>query len=670
MKLAKRPPTPAYAKPTASILMKDKELQRIGDRRMQTFTAESILHVHNENLRIDRQEPGRLATGKQFQSTIKQDTLKPEKSQAQESQAVEIKELSVKSMDKHIIRSNKSLAKNEGAGAGGKGLDSPMRLPFASSESQMYTKPITEVLSEILIELLQQPSYKLITDFKDVETEDFGKTFFLRIEQLKTAFVVDYFKLMGTKAQYLCDLLLKNAFEFSQFAALLQIALESLPLASESFEACLDVLGNLAEKMAEVDTNTMEQMFLDFFLPNIVEQIKKNAPKREVLCHLIYSFIAQDAFTKLKVCKQLAELIADVGETLKCYSILIKYDTVYQEELHSYFISIATQGLQRPSPIIRTCGLSIFSYVAGLNLEACLDVVKYMKRLSKDPWWEVKAQLIQCAGIILTSQEENDEVKEVVNDVFKPTASRNVLRVALYYLAPALKQHPDLGMRYLECLLAIPTEPRKILLSNNDSDETSYVMGTDSHRYKSSRLPEIWDSKVLATNLSELVKREKLVNLDESHIQVLDACLNSKPDEEWKQVFETLKDLLFVGLCDAQICNQSSGVLLKLIRSPDLTGMALKASTDTLLKILKLLHETEVDEECQTNCYQFLKSLFWDSDTQEIKEFVYKVLKDFSESNLEIFENSQLMDIMNDIVTERRGEIFPDASDSPGDSRI
>jgi len=106
-------------------------------------------------------------------------------------------------------------------------------------------------------------------------------------------------------------------------------------------------------------------------------------------------------------------------------------------------------------------------------------------------------------------------------------------------------------MRYLECLLAIPTEPRKILLSNNDSDETSYVMGTDSHRYKSSRLPEIWDSKVLATNLSELVKREKLVNLDESHIQVLDACLNSKPDEEWKQVFETLKDLLFVGLCDA-----------------------------------------------------------------------------------------------------------------------
>ena len=66
MKITKRPPTPAYAKPTASILMKDKELQRIGDVRMQTFTAESILHVHNENLRIDRQEPGRLATGKQF----------------------------------------------------------------------------------------------------------------------------------------------------------------------------------------------------------------------------------------------------------------------------------------------------------------------------------------------------------------------------------------------------------------------------------------------------------------------------------------------------------------------------------------------------------------------------------------------------------------------------
>ena len=98
--------------------------------------------------------------------------------------------------------------------------------------------------------------------------------------------------------------------------------------------------------------------------------------------------------------------------------------------------------------------------------------------------------------------------------------------------------------------------------------------------------------------------------------------------------------------------------------------MALGASLETLLKILKLLHETDVDEECQDNCYQFLKSLFWDSETSEIKEFVYKVLKDFSESNLEIFEDSSLMEIMNDIVTERRGEIFPDASDSPVDSRI
>lgn len=97
-------------------------------------------------------------------------------------------------------------------------------------------------------------------------------------------------------------------------------------------------------------------------------------------------------------------------------------------------------------------------------------------------------------------------MKNIVNDVFKPTASRNVLRVALYYLAPTLKLHPDLGMRYLECLLAIPTEPRKILLSVDATDETSYVMGTDSHRYKSSQLPVIWDSKVIAKNLSELVR--------------------------------------------------------------------------------------------------------------------------------------------------------------------
>ena len=77
-----RPPTPAYAKPTASKLMKDNELQRIPDKARQTFTAESILHVHNENLRIDRQEPGRLATGKAFTSTALKETRQEDTKQS------------------------------------------------------------------------------------------------------------------------------------------------------------------------------------------------------------------------------------------------------------------------------------------------------------------------------------------------------------------------------------------------------------------------------------------------------------------------------------------------------------------------------------------------------------------------------------------------------------
>jgi hypothetical protein len=90
--------------------------------------------------------------------------------------------------------------------------------------------------------------------------------------------------------------------------------------------------------------------------------------------------------------------------------------------------------------------------------------------------------------------------------------------VGLYYLAPALHQHPDLGMPYLRCLLAIPTEPRKILLGPSSTDDIAFVMGTESHRYKSSGVPEIWHSKIIATNLAELVKGDELVNLEESHI--------------------------------------------------------------------------------------------------------------------------------------------------------
>jgi hypothetical protein len=98
-------------------------------------------------------------------------------------------------------------------------------------------------------------------------------------------------------------------------------------------------MSSLAEKMAEENAKTMEAMFLDFFLPSICSLIKTNAPKREWLCQLIYSFTSAEPYTRLKVNKLVEEHMDDFNETLKCFAILVRFDSEYNDDLHGYLIA-------------------------------------------------------------------------------------------------------------------------------------------------------------------------------------------------------------------------------------------------------------------------------------------------------------------------------------------
>jgi len=55
---------PDYAKPTIAKKMKDHQLVRIEDEKLQTDKAKTIITSHNDMLRTDRMNPGRYTKTK------------------------------------------------------------------------------------------------------------------------------------------------------------------------------------------------------------------------------------------------------------------------------------------------------------------------------------------------------------------------------------------------------------------------------------------------------------------------------------------------------------------------------------------------------------------------------------------------------------------------------
>lgn len=67
---------------------------------------------------------------------------------------------------------------------------------------------------------------------------------------------------------------------------------------------------------------------------------------------------------------------------------------------------------------------------------------------------------------------------------------------------------------------------------------------------------------------------------------------------------------------------------------------------------MSLIHHPEIEEICKGNLLEFFEYLY--SEEQRFKDYIYQIIKDFSEKKKEIFLNSNLVLFMNNVSRERR----------------
>jgi hypothetical protein len=288
-----------------------------------------------------------------------------------------------------------------------------------------------------------------------------------------------------------------------------------------------------------------------------------------------------------------------------------------------------------------------------------------LRFLAQDKWWEVRGQVLQCAGSLLSLIDNSSDdsgtsetiynLKEIIYSVFLPEENKTVLRIGLVYIAPALHKYPELADRYVECFLVIRDDFRRTLLEVPDEsqtqtliDETTLVFGTSTQRYKIKGCPLFWKSSTVALALANNVRNNNLQNLEEAHIDILYACVRSEFDEKavWVEVFEKIKDHLCVALCEPEVCEKAQEILKKFFTASETYETCLVASKEILLKALCFIFTNE-EPNSMASAEGLMKGLYYENSVKMIQDFVRMMVKNFQEKYPEIYGKSPMATIFS-----------------------
>ena len=599
-------------------------------------------------------------------------TKQLDKASLKQLQGIEIREVEVKPVERNLLqmRATKSMSMqkslNEPSFIGSaKVAETAIKHPYSSYDlAASLAKPIHEIMSDLVLEALNY-TQKSVSDLgADLPAAELGKYFFSNLEDLSVDISAAFFEYMAKKVSLIADVVLKSPHEFWILFSLSFPAIERLVVSTDQFLHLMETLCLVGEKMAGLDPLGTEALFFKYVLGRSSDLMMKNPGKRDVLCHLMYSFIASESGARTRAIQKLSECLPGYQELVKCLAIFIKYDKEYNEDLHDVFIYYGLLGLEHPSAYVRTAAIAIFSQIATLNYVPILSIVPQLRALSQDKWWEVRGQTIQCAGTLLSMLDPNTEdpgmletihgLKEIIYTAFAPSDGENVLRIGLIYVAPALHKFPELGDRYVDCLLDIRYDIRKSLLEMPDEQQSQTLMeegmlvfGANSQRYKVKSCLILWKPSVVALALANNVKQNQLQNLEEAHIDVLYAAMQGLLDEKgvWIEVFEKLKSYLCVALCDDEDCIKVQWIFKKFFTSPETYESTLIASKDTLFSTVSYMFVNK-KEFCMQVLAELMKGLYVETGVKMVQDYIKMMMKAIQDKYPELYPASPFAGVL------------------------
>eukprot|EP00933_Yihiella_yeosuensis_P016990 TRINITY_DN14331_c0_g5_i1.p1 TRINITY_DN14331_c0_g5~~TRINITY_DN14331_c0_g5_i1.p1 ORF type:complete len:848 (+),score=176.39 TRINITY_DN14331_c0_g5_i1:57-2600(+) len=504
---------------------------------------------------------------------------------------------------------------------------------------------------------------------------------------------VRVFETLATRAQLLVDTLTKSPPEFWKVWSIFYPALTDFSESSPIFESAVFFFKRLGDLMREADPQLTQQLITEVGLPLLVKELSKAPEKREALCEIIYSFTQEDTLNHLLALRALKDKLADnLPVYVSCLACLIAIDAqlgLLDEHLLDLYIYYALVAMQNPQPRIRVAGIAILTTITtnSNQYQSIVPLIPSFAALAGDEWWEVQAQLLRLAAHLLSKlsaterQDANtygdddegsasasskagdfapaeaevavDGLLSIISRLFVVSNSKNVLQVGLSSLVHLLPEYPTLLPMFVTVLLEQRPALRQRLLRPQEEGEAAerigrltYVMGNSSRMYEEKCISSSWPHLDIAKTLVMQLEVSPLDHFELEHMEVLLASLPRTFEEleadEWLQIFEKVKQYIFVALVDPDLHLLSTQIIRRFWVCPleRIAARSIEASKKTLLQALQLLYSGKEPLVDEAAVLVFLRDLR--SKGGELQIEIDSVVELFKETHPKEYKASQL----------------------------
>lgn len=119
----------------------------------------------------------------------------------------------------------------------------------------------------------------------------------------------------------------------------------------------------------------------------------------------------------------------------------------------------------------------------------------------------------------------------------------------------------------------------------------------------------IWNSVGIAQSLDKYTKAFEIEEFQAVHLEILIGCLYNPLEERdaqtWIEIYENINNLIFMALCDSDLCVLASDILKKIFLFEAIQDVVLKVSFYLFSKTLQQIFHPDIEDNCRENLLEF-----------------------------------------------------------------
>lgn len=687
-------------RPIATTIIRDTEIQRIKDNITRVSLIESLLNKHKEFLRRERYL---FIKTKNF-SFLKERKKKSEinKNESKNNRKSIIQNDIIESISEKSLTTKNDQKKEEKVNV----LHHFKDLGSALNEYNVENE-FTDIIRKYYIET----DHDIELEMKKHEDELNEIEFFLeKVSSCPEDKLIKIFNTFEERQNKFVDIISKTLIEMISFLKIFTKLFDLLIKYSHPIETFKNTVYHICSGILNKDALKCENIFLNYGIGFLLDNIKVSPVYRSEMCKIIFALISNNHFSHLEVLNSVRKKFATTDETLY-YHILVHCMSYLNEEnldltIFEFYETAIIRGLNSSCDVIKCKAMYMVTISMIHDQMNSLSHADSIFKHSKSWNWEVLSLiLIYCSRILLyynsskeekiriknsgeaideTNKNELSELEErlnemakyeekflsIIDSIFERRSPNNTLKIGFIYLANILHYYPNLAEKYIKLIIELDyiIIRQQVLEIDNASLEMEYTGNSLAEKYKICGAPLLWMPIYIAGIFRDYILKNNIQALNETHLEIFHSIVinqdfNDEDSDLWIDFFSDMKPYIFVSLSTKDFANVALNICQKIFTFEKILPTLLSSTFDTFISTMKYIYDYsmqdyENENDVSPENMKILLTFISEIKIHECQSYIYRLIKSFAIQNNEIYLKSNLLELMNRISQEQRGDIF------------